>query len=100
MENIVSRVNTMEDIIENLDEKDRMKFNELVKNDVNQINLLLDGMEKSLINFTIPKEKLMRERVLIKNLFYFYWHLRERIESMTDEEVANIEGIKLGTQFE
>lgn len=92
MENIVSRLNTIADIMEILSEKDRTKFIESNKDSINQINILLDGMEKFLSNFTIPMGKIIRERVLVKNLFYFYWILREKIDSMTDEELVEFGG--------
>lgn len=91
MEEIINRLHKLQNLYNMLDESDVGMYenlNEQYNKDINDINNILDNMEKNISNLKFSKEKinniylnLSKEKNLTKMLFPYFWYFNNKIDN-------------------
>jgi len=99
MDHLSNKISNVIDLLDLLDEDSRKKFNMLSFEHVNKINDEILSLEKLLISFEIQNINVdnldkRKEKILNQCLFIVYWHLHNKLEPLSDEQISKIEGSK------
>jgi glutamine synthetase type III len=86
MEEIIEKLTKINKFMETLDNKDKLDFETNVMEQLNKINILTDEIQDKLSTLKLSEEKYTqlelrnrKEKILVKNLFPYYWALNELI---------------------
>jgi len=99
MDQLSNKISNVIDILDLLDEDSRKKFDVLSFEHVNKISEEILSIEKLLISFEIKNINIdslnkRKDKILNQCLFIVYWHLHNKLESLTDEQIEKIEESK------
>ena len=91
MENIISKVDNIEALIDVLDDDYCKLFNEQCKSKFKKIENLLSEVEKVLNEYNFNDDKCSQKIIankknkqIMNNLFIFYWYLKNRTNPDSD----------------
>jgi len=99
MDHLSNKISNVIDLLDLLDEDSRKKFNMLSFEHVNKINDEILSLEKLLISFEIQNVNIdsldkRKEKILNQCLFIVYWHLHNKLEPLSEEQISKIEESK------
>jgi hypothetical protein len=99
MDHLSNKISSAVDILDLLDEESRRKFDMLSFDHVNKINDELLFIEKLIISLEIKNINIdsldeRKEKILNQCLFIVYWHLHNKLEPLTNEQIEKIEESK------
>lgn len=84
MEEIINKLIDTKTYIENLEDNEKIKFETEEFDNLNQINTIIDRMQKKLNTFKLSEEKCKKladenrkEKMIIEKLFPYYWIFNE-----------------------
>ncbi len=100
MESILEKLNSLNDIIDILDETNNENINYELSDYIDQLNILTDKMIETTSKANISKNKYddllknnKKQKFLHKHLFPCYYILNESIKNMENEKIEEIDKI-------
>lgn len=104
MEDIIERLNNINTQISAMDDENIIQFKNKTDNQLNEINLILEKMEKQLLEYDLSEEKCqhiklnnIKQKMISESLFIHYWLLNENINKLSESAILELESKISGT---
>lgn len=88
MEELIDKLEDINILLEALDDDENNKYEQELLEEINKINLIIDGIKNKLLTLKLSEEKCLqiesrnkKEKILSKKLFPYYWMLNEYINN-------------------
>lgn len=98
MEEIISRMENINIIINCLNDDDKKFFNEESAINIKNMENIVVSLENLIKNFNIPNDKMsminlnnLKNKIIMKNIYPYYWTMHNILNNMPEDELNKIQ---------